>query len=87
MQLPNEKDLETENEGQKEREELKNPEDDEENESIEDVHELENDLHNNKEMQILKLKFSQQLIKMQEEEPEEKSKGQITPHMSFQTDS
>jgi hypothetical protein len=73
--LPNEKDLETENVEQKEREELKNPEDDEENESIEDVHELENDLHNNKEMQILKLKFSQQLIKMQEEEPEEKSKG------------
>jgi hypothetical protein len=60
----------------------------EENESIEDVHELESDLHNNKQMQILKLKFSQQLIKMQEEEvPKEKSKEKLTPHISFESDS
>ena len=46
----------------------------EDNESIEDVHELESDLVDNKQMQILKLKFSDQLNKMQEEEvPEEKS--------------
>ena len=56
----------------------------EDNESIEDVQELESDLKNNKEMQILKLKFSHQLNKMQEEEaPEEKSKEKLTPQISF----
>ena len=56
----------------------------EDNESIEDVHELESDLVDNKQMQILKLKFSDQLNKMQEEEVlEEKSKEKLTPHISF----
>lgn len=65
--------LETQKTEQKEIEECKNSEGGE-NESIEDVHELETDLNNNKQMQALKLKFSQQLFKMQEEVPEEKSK-------------
>jgi hypothetical protein len=35
-------------------------------------------------MQILKLKFTQQLNKMQEEDvPEENSKEKLTPHISF----
>ncbi len=56
----------------------------EDNESIESVHELESDLNNNRQMQILKLKFTHQLNKMQEEEvPEEKSKEKLTPHISF----
>ena len=54
-------------------EEINNPEV-EENEAIEDVHDLENDLHNNRQMQILKLKFSQQLMEMQQEEQDEKFK-------------
>jgi hypothetical protein len=56
----------------------------EDNESIEDVHELESDLVDNKQMQLLKLKFSHQLNKMQEQEvPEQKSKEKLTPHISF----
>ena len=54
--------------------EEKNNSEAEENESIEDVHDLDIDLHNNRQMQILKLKFRQQLMKMQEEVQDEKFK-------------